>query len=186
MEISLRKALLVLLLLGLLAITGKIIHERVTEPAAGEPAPELAITFADESAAWDWQAAACADPLATFVKDASAVHVVLIDAATELPLAAAYPDLGAPDGAVAAALCTRSDTATALLCQVNVRAGSGANLDVAAGAALAYALQEDARPKTLEAFEARPAWAWSNFRPVLTQTEEGAPWQSCLKLSAAR
>ena len=74
--------------------------------------------------------------------------------------------------------------ARALACQVNVRSGSGPNLGVAAGAALAYALQEDARPKTKAAYDARPAWAWENFQPVLTK--EGTTWQSCLQLSAAK
>lgn len=88
MEISLRKILLALLLVALLLVTGKIVYERVTKSAVtGEPPPGPNITFSDESTAWDWQPEACTGPLATFVKDAATMRVVLIDADTELPQA---------------------------------------------------------------------------------------------------
>ncbi len=185
MEISLRKVFLVVLLLALLAVTGKVVYDR-TRPVrlAVDPAPAVAITFVDESADWDWQPEGCAVPLEAFVKNAATVEFVLLDAAVrDMPLVVVYPELLAPDATTATAVCDRVPDAAALTCYVATADAPGAEPAVAVAVAMAYALQEDARPKTLEAFAARPAWAWENFRPVITK--EGNQWQSCLQLSSA-
>ena len=186
-----KKVLLLGLLAVMLFVAGLAIaqHQHQVRPPVTSATPavpgvkdDITLTFLDGSAQWDWQPNACATPLKTFVVNAPAVRVILVDDSAKLSLVVAYPAPQA-DAARAAAKCTRS-TAD-LLCQVSVRAGQGANLDVAIAAALAYALQEDARPKTREAYDARPAWAWENFQPALMK-KEGSQWQSCLQLSAAK
>jgi len=183
-----KKALLLGLLAVMLLVAGLAISQQQGKPPLPPSTPvpgvkdDITLTFLDGSAQWDWQPTACATPLKTFVVNAPAVRVILVDDSAKLSLVVAYPAPQA-DAARAAAQCTRS-TAD-LLCQVSVRAGQGANLDVAVAAALAYALQEDARPKTREVYGARPAWAWENFQPALTK-KEGSQWQSCLQLSAAK
>ena len=185
MEISLRKVALVVPLLALLVVAGRVVYDR-TRPVqlAVDPAPALTITFADESAAWDWQPAGCAAPLKTFAKNAAKVEFVLLDAsARDMPLGVVYPELLAPNATTAAAVCERPLAGDLLTCYVATADAPGAEPAVAVAVAMAYALQEEARPKTLEAFAALPPWAWENFQPVITK--EGNQWQSCLQLSSA-
>ncbi len=188
MEISLRKVFLVVLLLALLAVTGKVVYDR-TRPVrlAVDPAPPVAITFVDDSAAWDWQPEGCAAALKTFAEHAATVEFVLLDAAVrDMPLVVVYPELLAPDATTAASVCNRVPDADAVTCYVATADEPGTEPAVAVAVAMAYALQEDARPKTLEAFAALAPWAWENFQPVITKAKGEDQWQSCLQLSSAR
>ena len=195
MEINVRKLLLILVLVGLLAAGGygllrhpqpapNPIVKTLAVPAAGQPV-SITLTFADESTQWDWQPASCAEPLKTFITAPASVTMTLTDAAADQHLIATYPDLQTPNAPSAAAQCRKANTAGTLVdCRLGIRQAGAASVDlnVAAAAVMAYALQEYARPKTEAAYAARPAWAWANFQPAIVK--EQSQWHACMTLSA--
>ena len=145
------------------------------------------ITFADESAAWDWQAA-CQEALATWVQQSPdpirTIRVTLTDE-TNLGVATVgvgYPDI--TDQAIAYAAC---DNQPDLACSVAIKQGAaGDNLNVAVTAAIPHAIRNAwliHTPGGAEQIAAlRQNWAWEQFQPLLRK--EGNQWRSsCLSVS---
>ena len=141
-----------------------------------------AITFGDESTAWDWQVT-CQEPLRRWMEGlpfvVSAVQITLTDEARPGPasVGVAYPSLctgtASPcSSALAYAEC--SPHGSALACQVQIAGGEpGADLDVAVTAAIPHAIRQAwlvRAPDGAEQIAAqRHAWSWEQFKPLLTE-----------------
>lgn len=146
------------------------------------------ITFADESAIWDWQAA-CQDALATWVQQSpNPIRTIRVTLTDEQNLGVATVGVGYPgttdQSAIAYAAC---DGQPHLACSVAIKQGAaGADLDVAVTAAIPHALRNSwliHAPGGAEQIAAlRKNWTWEQFQPLLSK--EGNLWRSsCLTVS---
>ncbi len=202
MELRLRTLLLISLLaaaaiavaatgLPRLGIGPLALWTPATPTAQAADTPTLAgqrITFADESVAWDWQAA-CQDALATWVQQSpNPIRTIRVTLTDEQNLGVATVGVGYPNGedraAIAYAACSDEPD---LACSVAVKQGAaGVDLDVAVTAALPHAIRNSwliHSPGGAEQIAAlRRNWSWEQFQPLLQK--EGAQWRSsCLSVS---
>jgi len=154
MEIRLRPVLLILLLAAVAITTAAIGLPRLRggAPASGTPnlPPILAavtqapanqlITFADESATWDWQVT-CQDALATWVQQSpDPIRMIRVTLTDEKNLGVSTVGVGYPGGkdqaAIAYAAC---DGKPNLACQVAIQQGApGDDLNVTVTAAIPH------------------------------------------------
>ena len=150
--------------------------------SAGAGENQRRVAFIDESSHWNWDVSACAGPLSTYLAayPPQILYVTLTDNAKDLPLGVAYPDVGS---VIAAARAWCDVVGYALTCQVAVeQATAGNGVDVAASAALGYAIWDAYRVRSQEATESQPAWDWHRFEPLIRPTG-GDLWRSdCLTL----
>lgn len=201
MEIRLRPILLILLLAAAAIAAAAIGLPRLgIDPLAfgraATPTVQAAITqtraaqritFADDSAAWDWQPV-CQDALAAWVQQSPypirTIRVTLTDD-TNLGVATVgvgYPGI-ADQAAIAYAAC---DGQPEMTCRVAIKQGTpGADLDVAVTAAIPHAIRNAwliHSPGGAEQIAAlRKNWSWDQFQPLLRK--EGASWRSsCLSV----
>lgn len=153
-----------------------------TTPLGGEENGQRRVAFIDESSRWNWDASACGQALSVYVAayPPRLLYVTLTDNAGELPMGVIYPDV-ATGTAATRAWC--DVVGEALTCQVGVEQGeTGGSLDVAASAALGYAIWDAYRVRTQETAESGPAWDWHRFEPLILPAG-GDTWRSaCLKL----
>lgn len=202
MEIRLRPVLLILLLAAAVVVAVALGLPRlgVDLPAFGRPATPTAqaigtrtlanqrITFADESAAWDWQVA-CQEALATWVRPSpNPIRTIRVTLTDETNFGSATVGVGYPGGkdqaAIAYAAC---DGKPDLACQVAIKQGAaGDDLNVAVTAAIPHAIRNAwliHAPGGAEQIEAiRVNWSWEQFQPLLQKG--GAAWRSsCLAVS---
>lgn len=202
MEIRLRPILLILLLLAAAIVATAIGLPRlgISLPAFGRPATPTGqaavaqtpagqrITFADESAAWDWQAT-CQDTLAIWVQQSpDPVRTIRVTLTDEQNLGPATVGVGYPTGseraAIAYAACTGGPD---MRCRVAIKQGTaGDDLNVAVTAAIPHAIRNAwliHAPGGAEQIAAlRKNWSWEQFQPLLRK--EGNLWRSsCLTVS---
>ena len=153
-----------------------------TPPRGGKASDSRRVAFIDESSRWNWEVSACKGPLSTYLVayPPQILYVTLTDNATELPLGVAYPDVGS---VIAAARAWCEVVGDALTCQVAVeQATAGNGVNVAASAALGYAIWDAYRVRSQEATESQPAWDWHRFEPLI-RPAGGDLWRSaCLTL----
>lgn len=153
-----------------------------TTPLGAEDTDQRRVAFIDESSRWNWEVSACKGPLSTYLAayPPQILYVTLTDNATDLPLGVAYPAIETIEAA-ARSWCDVVDEA--LTCQVAVEQGeTGNSLDVAASAALSYAIWDAYRVRTQEVAENQPAWDWHRFEPLI-RPAGGDLWRSaCLTL----
>lgn len=151
------------------------------------PANQL-ITFADESATWDWQAA-CQDALATWVQQSpDPIRTIRVTLTDETNLGPATVGVGYPgtddQAAIVYAAC---DGKPDLACRVAIKQGAaGDDLNVAVTAAIPHAIRNAwliHAPGGAEQIDAiRKGWSWEQFQPLLQKG--GAAWRSsCLSVS---
>lgn len=201
MEIRLRPVLLVLILAA--AITAAVIglpRLRFGPLASGTPAAPTApaagtqtlasqrITFADDSAAWDWQDA-CQNALATWVQQSpNPIRTIRVTLTDEKNLGVSTVGVGYPadkdQAAIAYAAC---DGKPDLTCQVTIKQGApGDDLNVAVTAAIPHAIRNSWLIHSASGAEQidaiRKSWSWEQFQPLLQKG--GAAWRSaCLSVS---
>ncbi len=153
-----------------------------TTPLGAEDTDQRRVAFIDESSRWNWDVSACKGPMSTYLAayPPQILYVTLTDNAKDLPLGVAYPDVGS---VIAAARAWCEVVGDALTCQVAVeQATAGNGVDVAASAALGYAIWDAYRVRSQEATESQPAWDWHRFEPLIRPTG-GDLWRSaCLTL----
>lgn len=153
-----------------------------TTPLGAEDTDQRRVAFIDESIRWNWGVSACKGPLSIYLATypPQILYVTLTDNAKDLPLGVAYPDVGS---VIAAARAWCEVVGDALTCQVAVeQATAGNGVDVAASAALGYAIWDAYRVRSQEATESQPAWDWHRFEPLIRPTG-GDLWRSaCLTL----
>lgn len=146
------------------------------------------ITFADESAAWDWQAA-CQDALAAWVRQSpDPIRTIRVTLTDEQDLGPATVGVGYPTGSdqatIAYAAC---DGQPDLACQVAIKQGAaGDDLNVAVTAAIPHAIRNawliHAPGGAAQIDAIRKSWTWEQFQPLLQK--EGTLWRSsCLTVS---
>ena len=150
-----------------------------TTPPAGSPA----ITYVDESLAWDWEVS-CAPQFQQFLVEKlagqpiSAVKVVLVDYRldSKLPFGTTYR------GTRADGNCYNQQGE--FTCQVAVVSGeTGADLDAAATLNAPYTLLDMFLARGQDPNAIRRTWSMATFQPLLVPTEETNRWQSaCLHL----
>jgi hypothetical protein len=202
MEIRLRPILLLLLLAAAATATAVIGLPRlqIGPLAFGTPASSTVpatitqtlasqrITFTDQSAAWDWQAA-CQDALASWVRQSpNPVRTIRVTLTDETNLGPATVGVGYPTGneqpAIAYAAC---DGQPDLTCQVAIQQGAaGDDLNVAVTAALPHAIRNAWLIHSASGAEQidaiRQHWSWEQFQPLLQK--EGPVWRSaCLTVA---
>ncbi len=202
MEIRLRPILLILLLLAAAIAATAIGLPRlgIDLPVFGRPAVPTAqaavtrtlvgqrITFADESAAWDWQPS-CQDALATWVQQSpNPIRTIRVTLTDETNLGVSTVGVGYPgtddQSAIAYAAC---DGQPDLACRVAIKQGAaGADLDVAVTAAIPHAIRNSwlihASSGAEQIAALRKDWSWEQFQPLLSK--EGNLWRSsCLTVS---
>lgn len=202
MEIRLRPILLILLLAAaaIAAVASGLPRLGIDPLAFGRPATPTVqaavtqtlagqrITFADASAAWDWQPA-CQDALATWVRQSpNPIRTIQVTLTDETNLGVATVGVGYPDitdrAAIAYAAC---DGKPDLTCFVAVKQGAVSDdLNVAVTAAIPHAIRNAwliHSPGGAEQIAAlRKNWSWEQFQPLLQK--EGASWRSsCLSVS---
>lgn len=208
MDISVRRLLAIILVLALIAglaflaapRLAPLVPELLRRPTPTvAPAPPVtlstgpAISYADESLGWDWDAS-CEAPFQSFLSERLAgqrirsVKVVLLDyrAELKLPFGIQYPDRNGP---WVVANCADETLRGDFTCRMAVRSGEpGVALDVAATAAAPYTLLDMFLARGPNPNEIRKTWGWTVFRPMLTPVSaEANTWQSsCLQLSRAR
>lgn len=202
MELRLRTLLLISLLaaaaiavaaIGLprLGIDLLALWTPATPTAQAADTPTLAgqrVTFADESAAWDWQAT-CQDALATWVQQSpDRVRTIRVTLTDEQNLGPATVGVGYPNGEDRAAIVYAAcNDAPDLACSVAVKQGvAGADLDVAVTAAIPHAIRNAWLIHSASGAEQiaalRKNWSWEQFQPLLRK--EGNLWRSsCLSVS---
>lgn len=143
---------------------------------------ERRVAFIDESSRWNWDASVCGEALSTYLTayPPQILYVTLTDRAADLPMGVAYPEIGA---AIAVARSWCDVAGDALTCQVAVEQGGASSaLDVAASAALGYAIWDAYRVRSQEATESQAAWDWHRFEPLIIPAG-GDAWRSaCLTL----
>lgn len=153
-----------------------------TTPLGGEASDSRRVAFINESSRWNWEVSACKGPLSTYLAayPPQILYVTLTDNATDLPLGVAYPGIETIEAA-ARAWC--DVVGNALTCQVAVEQGDAGNgVNVAASAALGYAIWDAYRVRSQEATESQPAWEWRRFEPLI-RPAGGEQWHSaCLTL----
>lgn len=202
MELRLRTLLFILLLAAAAIAVAAIGLPRlgIDLLAVGRPATPTAqaastqtlagqrITFADESVAWDWQAA-CQDTLAAWVQQSPdpirTIRVTLTDKQNLGPatVGVGYPP-GSDQAAIAYAACNGQPD---LACQVAIKQGAaGDDLNVAVTAAIPHAIRNSwliHSPGGAAQIDAiRKSWTWEQFQPLLQK--EGTLWRSsCLNVS---
>ncbi len=202
MEIRLRPVLLILLLaaaaiaaaavglprLGISPLAFRTPAAPTARAAVTQTLAGQRITFADESAAWAWQAA-CQDALATWVQQSpTPIRTIRVTLTDETNLGPATVGVGYPGGkdqtAIAYAAC---DGNPDLTCRVTIKQGTpGDDLNVAVTAAIPHAIRNAwliHAPGGAEQIDAiRKNWSWEQFQPLLQK--EGALWRSsCLSVS---
>ena len=200
MELRLRTLLMILLLAAGVAVAAIALPRFGSDaPGATDPTASLTptaaaplaggpITFADASAAWDWQVA-CADALKTWVKEYSyPVRTIRVTLTDEQNLGPATVGVGYPSSndqaAIAYAAC---DGQPDLACQVAVKQGAAGNdLNIAVTAAIPHAIRNSwlihAPGGAAQIDAIRKSWAWNQFQPLLQK--EGTLWRSsCLSVS---
>lgn len=202
MELRLRTLLLISLLaavaiavaaVGLprLGIDPLAFRTHVTPTAQATGTQSLAgqrITFADESATWDWQAT-CQDALATWVQQSpDPIRTIRVTLTDEQNLGPATVGVGYPPGADQAAIAYAAcDGQPDLACQVAVKQGAaGDDLNVAVTAAIPHAIRNSwlihAPGGAAQIDAIRKNWTWEQFQPLLRK--EGNLWRSsCLTVS---
>lgn len=202
MEIRLRPILFILLLVAAIAAAAVGALPRLGfdlpafwRPAPPAPVPAMAppagqrITFADESAAWDWQAT-CQDALAAWVqRSPAAIRTIRVTLTDDLNLGPATVGVGYPTGSERAAIAYAAcDGGPEISCRVAIKQGeAGDDLDVAVTAAIPHALRNSwlihAPGGAAQIAALRANWSWEQFQPLLQK--EGTLWRSaCLTVSA--
>lgn len=200
MELRLRTLLLILLLAAGVAVAAIALPRFGSDaPGAKDPTASLTpttavplaggpITFADESATWDWQAT-CVDALQAWVKGypypVRTIRVTLTDEQNLGPttVGVGYPT-GSDQAAIAYAAC---DGQPDLACQVAIKQGAaGDDFNVAVTAAIPHAIRNSwlihAPGGAAQIDAIRKNWTWEQFQPLLRK--EGNLWRSsCLSVS---
>jgi len=202
MEIRLRPVLLILLLAAAAIVAAAVGLPRlgISPQAFRTPATPMAqaaltqtlashrITFVDESAAWDWQAA-CQDALAAWVQQSpNPIRTIRVTLTDEKNLGVSTVGVGYPadkdQAAIAYAAC---DGKPDLACQVSIKQGAASDdLNVAVTAAIPHAIRNawlihaSGGAEQIDAI--RKNWSWEQFQPLLQKG--GTAWRSsCLTVS---
>jgi len=164
------------------AAPGPALPQATTTPLGAAESDQRRVAFLDESNRWNWDASACGAALSVYLTTypPRILYVTLTDNAVELPLGVAYPAVGSAIAVVRAWCDVVGD---ALTCQVAVeQANAGHGVDVAASAALGYAVWDAYRVRSQAATESQPAWDWRRFEPLIVPAG-GSTWRSaCLTL----
>lgn len=153
-----------------------------TTPLGGQASDSRRVAFIDESSHWNWDVSACGQALSVYlaIYPPRILYATLTDNAGDLPMGVAYPGIETITAA-ARSWCDVVDEA--LTCQVAVEQGeTGGSLDVAASAALGYAIWDAYRVRTQEATEGQTAWDWHRFEPLILPAGGNAWRSACLKL----
>jgi len=201
MELRLRTLLLISLLAAaaiaaaaigvpLLGIDPLALWTPAAPTAQATGTPTLAsqrVTFADESAAWDWQVT-CADALQAWVKGyPNSVRTIRVTLTDEQNLGPATVGVGYPTGSDQAAIAYAAcDGQPDLACQIAIKQGAaGDDLNVAVTAAIPHAIRNSwlvhAPGGAAQIDAIRKSWTWEQFQPLLRK--EGTLWRSsCLSV----
>jgi len=202
MELRLRTLLFILLLavatiavaaIGVprLGIGPLALRTPATPTAQAADTPTLAgqrVTFADESATWDWQTT-CQDALATWVQQSpDPVRTIRVTLTDDQHLGPATVGVGYPTGSDQAAIAYAAcDGRPDLACFVAIKQGAaGADLNVVVTAAIPHAIRNSwlvhAPGGAAQIDAIRKSWTWEQFQPLLRK--EGNLWRSsCLSVS---